>query len=148
MIMICLYYMALHTSMEQQMVHHNFRPTDQPTNRPTDLEIVGFFGTSGFYVNFNRILSPAFLYGNKQFSPKQIDHNIRSCQLRYTCEVVYYNVTNCDRLNGFIPRNIFHHFQDLCDWGHGRANLYLPLQMPAKYNDYFSEVPRHVNNES
>mmetsp|Transcript_3030 Transcript_3030/g.3354 ORF Transcript_3030/g.3354 Transcript_3030/m.3354 type:complete len:153 (-) Transcript_3030:239-697(-) len=30
----------------------------------------GFFGTSGFYVNFNHILSPAFLFGKKQFSPE------------------------------------------------------------------------------
>ena len=54
----------------------------------------GFFGTSGFYVNFDCILSPAFLHGNKKFSPEQIDHNIRSCQLQYTCEIVYSNVTN------------------------------------------------------
>ena len=97
----------------------------------------GFFGTSGFYVNFNPILSPSFLYGNSQFSPQQMNHNLRSCQLRYTCEVVYSNVTNCIRLEGFFPRNLFHHFQDLCDWAHGRANMYLPLQMPAKNSDFF-----------
>ena len=67
---------------------------------------------------------------------------------RYTCEVVYSNVTNCDCLNGFIRRNIFHHFQDLCGWDHRRANFCLPLQMPEKYNDYFSKVPWHVNNKS
>ena len=92
----------------------------------------GFFGTSGFYANFNCIISPAFLYSNNQFSSEQIDHNICSCQLQYTCEVVYSDVTNCNRLNGFIPQNVFHHFQDLYDWGHRRANLYLLLQMPAK----------------
>ena len=97
-----------------------------------------FFGTSGFYVNVNPILSPAFLYGNKQFSPQEMDHNIGSCQLRYTREVIYSNVTNCDRLAGFIPWYLFNHFQHLCDWGHGRTNLYLPLQMPAKHNDFFS----------
>ena len=107
----------------------------------------GFFGTSGFYVNF-LILSPTFLYGNKQFSPQQIDHNIRLCQLRHTCEVIYSNIKNCDRLDGFIPWYLFHHYQDLCDWGYGRANLYFPLQMPAKNSDFFSEVPQHVNNNN
>ena len=35
----------------------------------------GFFGNSGFYANFNPVLSPAFLYGNKQFPPQQMNHN-------------------------------------------------------------------------
>ena len=108
----------------------------------------GFDGTSGYYPNNNTVLHPAFLHGNSQFSPEQIGYNLRACQLRYSCETVYSNVTNCPRLYGFVPRGIFHHFQDLCHWGHGRANLYLPLQMPLNYKDYFASCPRFYKNES
>ena len=120
-------------------------------NIPADYLIMadkGFDGTSGYYPNNNTVLHPAFLHGNNQFSPEQIGYNLRACQLRYSCETVYSNVTNCPRLYGFIPRGIFHHFQDLCDWGHGRANLYLPLQMPTKYVEYFAACPRHLKNEN
>ena len=37
---------------------------------------------------------------------------------------------------------------NLCDWAHGRANLYLPLQMPAQHIDFFSKVPKHKTNEN
>jgi len=107
----------------------------------------GFDQTTGFYYNNNGVLHPAFLHGNVQFSEEQLGHNLRACQLRYTCETFYSNVTNCDRLYGFIRRNMFHHFQDICHWGHGRANMYLPLQAPTKHKEYFKSCARHKDNE-
>ena len=100
----------------------------------------GFTNTSGMYPNFNTVLLPAFLHGNNQFTKEKIGHNLRACQLRYTCETVYARITNRRTLYGFIKWQFFHHFQDACDWAHGRANLYLPLQMLAKYEAYFSIV--------
>jgi len=107
----------------------------------------GFDQTTGFYPNHNTVLHPAFLHGHKQFSPEQNAYNLRVCQLRYSCETVYAHVTKCTRLYGFVPRREFHHFQHICDWGHGRANLYLPLQMPAKHVDYFEDNDRYQANE-
>jgi hypothetical protein len=99
----------------------------------------GFEGTSGSYPNYNTVLHPAFLHGHEQFSTEQICHNLKVCQLRYTCETVYSRVTNRHSLCGMIRRAKFEYFEDSCNWAHGRANLYMPLQMPAKYVNYFSD---------
>lgn len=108
----------------------------------------GFYDTSGSYPNFNTIINPAFLHGSSQFSPELIGYNLRACQLRYTCKTVYSNVTNCPRMAGHIKREFFHRFQDVCDWSHGGANLYLPLQMPANHVNYFNRTYKQqlVNN--
>lgn len=97
----------------------------------------GFEGTNGSYPNYNTVLHPAFLHGHEQFSTEQIGHNLLACQLRYTCETVYSRVTNRHSLRGVIRRAKFEYFEDSCNWAHGRANLYHPLQMPAKYPNYF-----------
>ena len=106
----------------------------------------GFANTSGMYLNFNTVLLPAFLLGNSQFTKEKVCHNLHVCQLWYSCETVYSRITNCQTLYGFIKHTFFYQLQDECDWAHGRANLYLPLQMPAKFGEYFLVVEQHQAN--
>ena len=88
----------------------------------------GFDFTAAFYVNFNTSLHPAFLH-DKKFSESQIQHNMKICQKRYSCEVVYSRVAAVGKLDGTIKREWFQHFESLLGWAHGRANLaYAPLQ--------------------
>ena len=63
----------------------------------------GFDNTAGCYVNYNTTLHPAFLT-NEQFSRDQVNHNIKICQKRYSCEVVYARVTETVKLSGIFRR--------------------------------------------
>jgi len=83
-------------------------------------------GDKGF--DHTACLHPAFLTDGN-FDLSQIGHNVKICQKRYTCEVVYSRVTDVPILYGKIPRQRFHLFESIVGWAHGHANLcYEPLQ--------------------
>jgi len=82
----------------------------------------GFDNTAACYVNYNTVLHPSFLT-NKRFNRDQVNHNVRVCQKRYSCEVVYSRVTQVEKLAGIMKREWFHHCESLIGWAHGRANL-------------------------
>jgi hypothetical protein len=93
----------------------------------------GFDNTAGSYTNYNTTLHPSFLT-NKRFSRNQVNHNVRICAKRYTCEVVYSRVAMMKKLQGVLERESFHHFESLVGLGHGLANIcYGYLQ---KINNY------------
>ena len=102
----------------------------------------GFDGTSGYYPNFNPVIHPAFLTGGNgaQFTEVQIGWNRKSCELRYTSEVVFARFKRTGGLGGIVPRYQFRYLRDMWAWSMGMANLYLYscLQVPAD-NDYFPE---------
>jgi hypothetical protein len=88
----------------------------------------GFDNTAGCYFNYNTTLHPSFLT-NPEFNRDQVNHNVRICQKRYSCEVVYSRVTRILKLSGVIGKESFSHFEAMVGWAHGRANLcYTPLQ--------------------
>jgi hypothetical protein len=89
----------------------------------------GFDNTAGCYENYNTTLHPAFLT-NEQFSRDQVNHNIKICQKRYSCEVVYARVTETVKLSGVFRREWFHHFEQLVGWAHGRANVFYGFLQP------------------
>jgi hypothetical protein len=96
----------------------------------------GFDKISGWLPNYNAVYHPAFLTKGK-FDDDQIKTNLMMCQNRYSCEVVYARVAQVDNLNGIVKREKFPWFEDIMNWGHGRANLMQPIQMPARHRDYF-----------
>jgi len=94
----------------------------------------GFDNTAGSYTNYNTTLHPSFLT-NDQFSRDEVNHNIEICKKRYTCETVYSQVTQLKKLSGVLPRESFHHFEDMVAWGHGLANVcYGYLQKIHEYD--------------
>lgn len=103
----------------------------------------GFDQTSVFYPYYNQILHPAFLTGGDkaQFSEKQMDWNRKACENRYTSEVVFARFKNFGGLGEIMKRKSFHYVHYLWAWGHGMANMYLPLQTPAEC-DYFPKSSR------
>jgi hypothetical protein len=82
----------------------------------------GFDNTACSYTNYNTTLHPAFLR-SPQFSRDQVNHNIRICQKRYSCETVYSRIAQLNKLNGVCAREHFHHFEDIVGWSHGLANI-------------------------
>ena len=98
----------------------------------------GFDGTGSLYPNYNLVIHPAFLTGGDgaQFTTKLIDWNRKACKLRYTSEVVYSRFKQYSGLGGIVPRQHFPYLRDMWAWGHGMANYYNCLQVPAN-NDYF-----------
>ena len=111
------------------------------TNVPKGYAVLldkGFDKISGWMPNYNTVLHPAFLTKGK-FNPEQIRYNLSICQNRYTCEVVYARVAQIENLQGVLKREKFEWFETLMNWGHGHANLYLPLQMPLRHKEYFDK---------
>jgi hypothetical protein len=106
----------------------------------------GFDKINGWLPNYNPIYHPAFLTKGK-FNPEQIRFNLTVCQNRYTCEVVYSRVNQVKGIQGVIKREKSHWFEDMMNWAHGRANLYLPLQTPARHQDYFPK-PKKGNTRA
>ena len=96
----------------------------------------GFDMTAVFYVNCNPVLTPAFLRG-QQFSWEQVGHNLLACQLRYSCETIFKNLTHRKCLAGIIRRENFCYVEDYFYWGLGQANMYRPTQIPMKYESLF-----------
>ena len=68
----------------------------------------------------------------KDVKSKSVIDNVMSANVSWTCQQQTNNEKDTPNV-----RNLFHHFQDLCDWAHGRANMYLPLKIPAKNSDSF-----------
>ena len=98
----------------------------------------GFEMTSGYYSNYNTVLTPAFLRG-QQFAWEQIGHNLRVCQLRYSCETIFKNLTHRKSVSGVIEREKYNVLEDYFYWALGRANMYKPTQVPKKYEYLFEK---------
>jgi hypothetical protein len=96
----------------------------------------GFDNLAAFYTNYNTSLHPSFLH-NKKFSEEQINHNIKICQKRYSCEVVYSRVAMVGKLSGIIKREWFVHFESLLGWAHGRANLAYGYLQPIRNEELY-----------
>lgn len=96
----------------------------------------GFDNLAAYYTNFNTSLHPSFLH-NKKFSEEQVNYNIKICQKRYSCEVVYSRVAMVGKLSGNIKREWFVHFESLLGWAHGRANLAYGYLQPIRDEELY-----------
>ena len=96
----------------------------------------GFDNLAAYYTNYNTSLHPSFLH-NKKFSEQQVNHNIKICQKRYSCEVVYSRVAMVGKLSGVIKREWFSHFEYLLAWAHGPANFAYGYLQPVRDVELF-----------
>ncbi len=66
-------------------------------------------------------------------------------QGRYSIEIFYSRVTNREAIAGILKRHQFVYFDDLNHW----ANMYRPLQTPAKHKDFLGfEEEKEEGNDS